>query len=78
MKKLHLVTCLFTTLALSPFSYGSDASACMNCHDGGEFSGMSSADIIADLRDPGIPPHKRFDSFSDEELQAIADELTGG
>ncbi|MGI9291181.1 MAG: hypothetical protein ACR2QG_07885 [Gammaproteobacteria bacterium] len=78
MKNIHLLTCLFTTLLLSPISYGSDASACMNCHDDGEFSGLSAADILADLRDPGIPPHKRFDDYSDEELQAIAAELTGG
>ena len=74
---MTLIAGCLTALAFSPVSYSADASACMNCHDGGEFSGMSAADILADVRDPGIPPHKRFADVSDEDLQAIAEELTG-
>lgn len=77
------MTTLKTTAALialgfSTVSFGADTSTCMKCHDSDEFSGMSAADIIADARDPGIPPHKRFADVSDADLQAIAEELAGG
>jgi hypothetical protein len=78
MIKFRLVAIGITLLTFSPASFSADASACMNCHDDDEFSGMSTADIIADARDPGIPPHKRFSDVSDEDLQAIATELAGG
>ena len=65
-------------LMFCPVSFGADTSACMNCHDADEFSEMSAADIVADTRDPGIPPHKRFADLSDAELQTIADKLSGG
>jgi hypothetical protein len=77
MKTLRLTTIFITLLTISPLAFSADASACMNCHDAGEFSGMSTADIVADLKDPGIPPHQRFATVSDEELQAIAAELAG-
>jgi hypothetical protein len=77
MMKLRLLVITAPLLALSPVAFSADASACMNCHDDGEFAGMSTADIIADTRDPGIPPHKRFSNMSDEDLQAIAAKLAG-
>ena len=75
MRKTSLLIAL---LAFSPVSFGADSSACMECHAADEFAGLSAADILADLQDPGIPPHKRFADLSADELQAIADELAGG
>ena len=72
--KILLVTMYLVT---APIAIAADTSTCMNCHDDGEFAGMSTADIIADARDPGIPPHKQFSNMSDEDLQAIAAKLAG-
>jgi hypothetical protein len=77
MRKLRLTAICTALLSISPLACGADASACMNCHDDDEFSGMTTADIIADIRDPAIPPHKRFSDVSDEDLQAIARDLAG-
>ena len=77
---MKAIRSFFLSLALlmfSPANFAADTSACMNCHDADDFFEMSAADIITDTRDPGIPPHKRFDDLSDEELRAIADELSG-
>lgn len=68
---------LIALLAFSPVSFSADTSACMGCHAADEFAGLSATDIVADLQDPGIPPHKRFADLSADELQAIADELAG-
>ena len=64
-------------LTFSPAGFGADTSACMDCHDDDEFTGISAADIVAAARDTGIPPHKRFTDVSDDDLQAIAAELAG-
>jgi hypothetical protein len=74
---MRKISFLIALLALSPVSFGADASACMGCHAADEFAGLSSADIVADLTDAGIPPHKRFADLSQEEIEAIAAELTG-
>jgi hypothetical protein len=74
---MKVISLLVTLLAFSSICFGADASGCMNCHDADEFAEMSSADIVADIKDPGIPPHKRFADMSNEELQAIAAELAG-
>jgi hypothetical protein len=77
MRRLRLTAICTALLSISPLVCGADTSACMNCHDDDEFSGMSTSDIIADIRDPAIPRHKRFADVSDEDLQAIASELAG-
>ena len=77
MKKINAFFISLSLLMLSPISFGADTSACMNCHDADEFSEMSAADIVADVKDPGIPPHKRFADLSDADIQAIADKLSG-
>ena len=74
---MKAVSLFIALLAFSHVSFSADTEACMNCHDADEFKGMSSADIVADLKDPGIPPHNRFADLSQEELQAIASELAG-
>jgi hypothetical protein len=78
------LTMRFETLAIltALTSFGStafaaDSSACMDCHDDGEFSGMSAANIVAAVKDTSIPPHKRFAELSDADLQAIVEEFAG-
>lgn len=78
MQATKLTAVSAALLLSSPLAIGGDATACMNCHDSGEFSGMSAADIIAAATDPGIPPHRRFADVSQEDLEAIAAELAGG
>lgn len=68
-----LVAGLFTTAA----ALADGHIACAKCHEAEEFAGMSAASIEADLRDTGIPPHKRFAELSDAQVQAIAAELSG-
>ena len=55
------------------FADGHDA--CLKCHEGAEFAGLSAAEVGEDLRDPGIPPHKKFADLSDEQIQALIAEL---
>ena len=68
---------LITFFVLSPGAFSADVSACMECHADGEFSGMNITDMIEDIRDPGIPPHKQFSDVSDDDLKAIAAKLVG-
>ena len=77
MRSATLPLIYLALLAGSPAAVAADATACMNCHDADEFSGASADEIIAGATDPGIPPHKRFADVSAEELQAIAEELSG-
>jgi hypothetical protein len=58
-------------------AFADSSSACAKCHDADEFSGMNTADIEAGLRDTSIPPHKNFADLTDEQVQAIAAELSG-
>ena len=78
MKLIQILSLIFTWLLFSAPAFAADASTCMGCHDSDEFAGMSAADIVADAKDPGIPPHQRFADLSDADLQAIAEELAGG
>jgi len=43
----------------------------------GQLAGMSPADSEAGLRDTVSPPRKQFADLSDEQMQAIASELSG-
>ena len=51
-------------------------SACTKCHEAAEFTGMSVADIAAAVRDASISKHKKVTDLSDEQLEAIAAELS--
>lgn len=63
--------------ASSGIAVASDSGKCNKCHEPDEFEGMSAADISADLRDTGIAEHKKL-SLSDEQVAALAAELSGG
>ena len=77
MKKIMTFAVSLGLLTFAASSFAADSSVCEECHDDGEFSGLSAADIVEDLQDPGIPPHSRFAELSEEDLQAIAAELAG-
>jgi hypothetical protein len=77
MRRLRLTAICTALLSISSLACAADKATCMKCHDNDEFSGMTAADILADIRDPAISRHKRFADVSDEDLQAIASELAG-
>ena len=72
---LKLILAL-AVLATAPAAFSADTSACLGCHSEDQLGSMSAEDISAALKDTGIPPHRSFSELSDEELQAIAKELS--
>jgi hypothetical protein len=74
-QRLLSLAILTATTSLGSTAFAADSSACIGCHDDGEFSGMSAANIAAAVKDTSIPPHKRFAELSDADLQAIAKEF---
>jgi len=65
-----------SVLVIAPATFSADTSNCLGCHSEDQLGSMSVDDISVAVRDANIPPHKSFDALSDDELQAIAKELS--
>ena len=74
----HLFSLFLAGFFVTAAALANGHTACAKCHEADEYVGMSAADIAEAVRDPGVPPHKQFAELSDEHLQAIAVELSGG
>jgi len=75
-KKLFAATMTIALCAAIAPAMAADESLCMDCHEPAEdWEGMSSGEVLAEARDPGIKRHKDNQALSDEQLKVMIAEL---